>query len=380
MRVMLDCRSLTPAAGGIARSTLALAQHLQPELRAGECLELLVTPHRPRGELVPADVGIVEVDSAMIDPVFDQLQLPGLIEERGVDVYHGACFSIPIASGGAARVATVHDVVFRRHPSLVEPNLRAHLDLFTQVACELADSVVTVSDFSRQEIAECYGRALETIDVIPNAADDRFGRLRRRDPQGAPYLLYVGAIEPKKNVPALLEAFAALLALHPELPHELILAGGAGGAPLDLPGALRAFPTLAGRVRPLGRVSDAALLALLREADLFVYPSEYEGFGLPPLEAMAAGVPTVVSNRASLPEVVGDGALVVDPHEPERFAAALASLLTQSAKREDLTRRGKRRATEFSWRASARRLADLYRRVHQARRASPSAMVPGRIQ
>ena len=361
--------------GGIARVAAALARHLPDQLRAGEELELLVNAGRPEGRLAPEGVEEVEVDSAMIDPVFEQARLPGLLEEREIDVYHGTCFSTPIVAGRAARVATVHDVVFRRHPDLVEPGLREYLDRWTRVSCELAEAVVTVSEFSRREITACYGRPAEQIDVVPNAVDERFARVVRRPAPGLPYALYVGACEAKKNIPALLAAFGALLRSQPTLPHVLVLAGGEGAGGFDLTAAVRAVPGIAPRVHALGRVPDEALLELLGSADLFVYPSEYEGFGLPPLEAMAAGVPTIVSNRASLPEVVGGGALVVDPHDPEAFAAAMARLLTQPGARDPLVRRGRRRSGAFSWPAAAERLANVYRRVHAAR-AMPAAPAP----
>ena len=372
MRVLLDCRSVTPAMGGIGRVAAALARHVPAHLQDGEELELLVSPRRPAG-LAPEGVAEVEVDSAMIDAAWEQVRLPALLEERQVDVYHGTCFATPIVAGRAARVATVHDVVFRRHPELVEPGLREYLDRWTRVSCAEAEAVVAVSEFSRREIAACYGRPESAIDVVPNGVDQRFFQVTRRPAPGRPYVLYVGAWEPKKNVAALLSAFGALLRRHPALPHVLVLVGGAGGAPFDLEAAIRAVPGIGPRVHPLGRVTDEALLELLGSADLFAYPSEYEGFGLPPLEAMAAGVPTIVSDRASLPEVVGSGALVGVPHDSERFADAMARLRTQPGARDPLVRRGRRRAEGFTWSDSAARLTDLYRRVHAARTKEPTA-------
>ncbi|MCO5164813.1 MAG: glycosyltransferase family 4 protein [Planctomycetes bacterium] len=370
--MLLDCRSVFDGMGGIGRATAELARNLPDALASGEELLLLVGARPPRAPLGPAEV--IPTQAGMIDSAFEQVQLPGLIEQLEVDVYHGTCFATPLVADRAARVATVHDVVFRRHPELVEPGLRAYLDRWTRVSCELAEAVVTVSEFSRQEIAVLYGRPLDEIEVVPNAVDERFKQVSRRPPPGLPYLLYVGSMEAKKNVSALLSAFATLLRREPGLPHVLVLVGGGGGAPFDLAAAIAAEPGLAPRVHPLGRVPDEAVLSLLGSADLFVYPSEYEGFGLPPLEAMAAGVPTIVSNRASLPEVVGDGAVVVDPHDREGFASAMARLLTSAGAREALVRRGRRRASSFSWRSAAERLAGVYR---QARARGPrQAPVP----
>ena len=374
MRILLDCRSVTSAIGGIGRVSANLARFLPAQLEDGEELELLVSPRASEERLAPR-VEEVEVDAGMIDPAFEQVRLPGLLLERGIDVYHGTCFATPIVAGRTARVATVHDVVFRRHPELVEPGLRDYLDRWTRVSCELAEAVVTVSEFSRREIAACYGRNPDAIDVVPNAVDERFSQVPRCSPPGRPYVLYVGAWEAKKNVSALLRGFDALVGREPSLPHVLVLVGGVGGAAFDIDAAVRAVPAVAPRVHLLGRVPDQALLELLGSADLFVYPSEYEGFGLPPLEAMAAGVPTIVSNKASLPEVVGAGAVVVDPHDIAQFAAAMGRLLTQPGARDPIVRRGRKRAAAFSWEAAAKQLAGVYRRVHRAR-AETQASAP----
>lgn len=375
MRVLLDCRSVFDGMGGIGRATAALARHLPDQLRPGEELLLLVGARRPEGRLAPGPVQEVEVDAAMIDPVFEQARLPGLLEEYEIDVFHGTCFATPIVRGRTARVATIHDVVFRRLPELVEPGLRDYLDRWTRVSCEVAEAVLTVSEFSRREISALYGRPEESIDVVKNAVDERFRHVERKPPPGRPYVLYVGALEAKKNVAALLEAFGALTRRSPDIPHVLVLVGGGGGATFDLARAVDAVPGLGPRVHALGRVPDDALLELLGSADLFVYPSEYEGFGLPPLEAMAAGVPTIVSNRAALPEVVGEGALIVDPSDKDVFAAAMGRLLTTPPAREALGRRGRRRAREFVWSEAAKQLVGVYRRVHAARQ-SPACEPP----
>lgn len=368
MRVLLDCRSVFDGMGGIGRATAELARHLPAALLDGEELLLLVGSRRLEGGLAPDHVTELQADAAMIDPAFEQACLPSLLEEHRVDVVHTTCFTTPVAASRVARVATVHDVVFRRHPALVEPGLREYLDRWTRVSCQLADAVVTVSEFSRGEISALYGRAATAIDVVPNAVADAFHRVARTRPKGLPFVLFLGSIEEKKNVPALLRAFGSLLRLSPQLPHVLVLVGGAGGAPFDLQRAVAQVPGIAPRVHALGRVPDDHLLELLGAADLFVYPSEHEGFGLPPLEAMAAGVPTIVSDRASLPEVVGDGAVIVDPHDEAGFARAMHRLLTSSADREQLVARGRRRAQAFTWNTAATTLAAVYRRVHSARR------------
>lgn len=389
MRIALDCRSVFPGMGGIGRATAALARHLPAALAAEDELLLVLGEQQPDPDMIrPASPGgagveLVPTRAAMIDPVFEQLRLPALLRELGADLVHTPCFTTPIAAEAVARVATVHDVVFRRHPELVDEPLRAYLDHWTGVSCRLADAVVTPSRFSREELAAVYGRAADAIEVVPNGVDERFLALARRPADRPPFLLYVGSLEQKKCVPALLRGFDRLLELAPGLPHHLVLAGGAGGQALDLAGPLAALGAARERVRVLGYVPEDRLLALYAQASGFVYLSRYEGFGLPPLEAMAAGIPTLVSDRSCLPEVVGDGALTVDPDDREAVAGALRELILDQRLREGLGQRGRARALELSWTAAARELVRVYeaaqRRAGARRRGeAPSAGAPAR--
>lgn len=369
MRIVFDCRSVFAGMGGIGRAAASLARELPRAVSADDEVLLLLGARRPEAPLAEApNARLLATDAAMIDPIFEQIHLPGLLEEVEADIYHGTCFSVPIAAGRAMRVATVHDVVFRRRPELVEPGLRDYLDRWTGVSCDVADAVVTVSEFSRREIATLYGRPAERIDVVSNAVDEE--RFRAQTPaaprDGPPYLLYVGSIEPKKNVEALVRAFQALCRRAPDLPHELRLAGSG-----RLPEGFEPGP----RVRLLGHVAEDRLPGLYAGADLFCYLSEYEGFGLPPLEAMSARVPCLVADRASLPEITSGGALLADPSDAEAVAVAMERALRDDRLRAELQERGWRAVQRYSWRASALKLVSIYRRVMSA--APEPALVGG---
>jgi glycosyltransferase involved in cell wall biosynthesis len=349
--------------GGIGRTTASLARTLPEHLHDHEILFLLGA-RRPEHPLSQApNAQEVPTNAAMIDPEFEQIRLPDLLLELGVDLYHGTCFAVPLGARRVKRVATVHDVVFRRHPDMVDPGLRAYLDRWTDVSCEVADAIVTVSEFSKGEIAELYSCDEDKICVVPNAVDEEFFRIERRFPKGPPYVLYVGAIEAKKNIEPLLRGFAALLDLDKSLRHHLVLVGGAGGAAFDLEAAVERSPSIKGRVHATGHVPEEKLRELYAGADAFAYLSEYEGFGLPPLEAMSVGIPCVVSKKSSLPEITNGAALEVDPHKPEAVAKALKSAIRDTRLSADLVRRGFSAARRFAWPTSARTLADLYRRI-----------------
>lgn len=401
MKVALDCRSVFPGMGGIGRATAALARHLPAALQPGDELLLLLGARRPAaGALRPTASGGVRVeeictDAAMIDPVFEQLSLPALALEHGAQVLHTTCFTTSVAADGLARVATVHDVVFRRHPELVDPGLGEYLDHWTGVACALAERVVTVSRFSSAEIEATYGPSVEglaaRLATVPNAVEESFFRIQRRPPRGVPFVLCVGALEAKKNVPALLRGFARLVEQHQGLPHVLVLAGGSGGQAFDLAREVARAGVPAERVAALGHVSEGELHELYATADAFAYLSEYEGFGLPPLEALAAGVPTLVADRASLPEIVGEAALRVDPSDRDAVARELAKLLADGPCRTRLAAAGPPQARRFCWERAAQKLVRVYgealcaqstsrqggvsaERVHQARAAEEPAL------
>jgi alpha-1,3-rhamnosyl/mannosyltransferase len=335
----------------------------------------LTGARRPESTLSTApNAREIAVQAAMIDPEFEQVRLPALLDELGADIYHGTAFAIPIAKTRAKRVATVHDVVFRRRPELVEEGLRGYLDRWTDVACDLADAIVTVSEFSRREIRALYPRFSPRIEVIPNAVDDAFFEPPPMRVAGDPYVLYVGALETKKNIGPLLRGFAALLRMAPDLPHALVLVGARGGAPFDLERALAAEPALQGRVHAPGIVGEAEVRALYAQATALCYLSEYEGFGLPPLEALAAGTPCVVSDRASLPEVTAGAAIVVDPFDEDAIARALLAVIRDSSLRALLEKTGRAAARRYAWSKSAARLAALYRELAAANGSAPAVV------
>ncbi|MBI3725144.1 glycosyltransferase family 4 protein [bacterium] len=364
MRIVFDCRSVFEGMGGIGRAAACLAPELAKALPKDE-LVLLFGTRRPSRPLVQAgNARELQVEAAMIDPEFEQIRLPGLLEEHQADLYHGTCFAVPIAASRTRRIATVHDVVFRSHPELVEDRLRAYLDRWTEVSCDLADSVVTVSEFSRREIAAHYGRPPNEIVVVPNAVSEEFFRIARRPLAGPPYVLYVGALEAKKNIVPLLRGFASFLRQTPELPHLLALVGGLAGE-LDLDAVFTAEPGLRERVRLLGHVPDDQLAHLYGGASAFVYLSQHEGYGLPPLEAMAVGVPTLVANLTSLPEVTQGAAILVDPHDRDAVGREIARLVQDEALRAELVERGRKAARRFSWADSARKLAQVYKHVEK---------------
>ncbi|MGB3617502.1 MAG: glycosyltransferase family 1 protein [Catalinimonas sp.] len=265
----------------------------------------------------------------------------------------------------ARRLVTVHDVFHLAHAHTLSPARRAYARLLIGHAVRRADRVVTVSRFSRDEIAHHTGIAPGRVTVIHNGVD----AARFQNPLGpvvpglpaGPYVLYVGNVKPHKNVLGLLEAFRQLTARAGFDDLHLVLVGNYAGLRTsvdDLPARIAAAG-LRDRVHTPGRVDDAALPEFYRRAAAFAFPTFYEGFGLPPLEAMAAGCPAVVSRTGPLPEICGPAARYVNPEDPGDIADGLGEVLHDADRRRALVAAGRRRVASFTW----ARAADAHARL-----------------
>jgi len=269
-------------------------------------------------------------------------------------------------------VTTVHDLSVLRHPEWHPADRVAWYERDFLAALPRSEHFIAVSAFTRQEMIDLLDLAPERISVIhlgvrgvfqPRPREQTAGWLARR---GLParYLLFAGTLEPRKNVEGLLSAYARLPGrLRERFPLLLAGAGGWGDDRLD---GLTARMGLSGQVRRLGYVTDEELAWLYAGAAALVWPTLYEGFGLPPLECLASGTPVITSRRASLPEVVGEAGLLVDPRDPAEIASAIERVIEDVDFAQALTRRGLMRAKEFSWLRCAEHHAAIYRRFADA--------------
>lgn len=285
-----------------------------------------------------------------------------------VDLFHGLDFTLP-PLGSARGAVTVHDLSFLRFPAYGDPGLIRYLMKAVPDAVHRSALVLAVSENTREEVILHLGKEPEDVAVVYGGVSTAFRpqpseqiqRVRERYGLPEAYLLTVGRIEPRKNLPGLFRAYRLLRERH-AVDVPLVIGGGKGW---QVAGIMRALEQadLNGHVRFLDHVPDPDLPALLGGASLFVYPSFYEGFGLPPLEAMACGTPVVASDAPCLPEVLGDAALFASPHDDDALAAAMARALTDPGLRGELRDRGLQQAARFSWDASARQLLGAYQQV-----------------
>ncbi len=283
-------------------------------------------------------------------------------------------------------VVSVHDVSFLEHPEYFSPQRALQLRWTVRRTVGRAAKVLTVSEFSRASILKAYDcLPPENVVAVPNAAAPQFRPISRESAAAVirdrfslpgPFLLSVGDLQPRKNQIGLIRAFAQLVHAHPQLKHSLVLAGQETWYAPRVHEAARQSG-VRDRIRFCGFVSDADLLHLYNACELFVFPSFYEGFGLPPLEAMACGRAVVCSNTSALPEVVDGAAILFDPQSVDEMARAMADVLLDPQLRTRMERLGLQRAGHFSWQKSAQKTLDVFQEV--AQRSRPAAGPVGSV-
>ncbi len=290
----------------------------------------------------------------------------------GIDVFHGTDHLLPPLRR-ARTVFTLHDLIFKFFPEYHLPLNRAFLGLMLPRFLRRADAIIAVSECTKRDAIRLYHLPPEKITVIYEGVDpalrpvedkNLIEQARARYAHDQPFVLYLGTIEPRKNLIALIDAVRALRARG--LPHRLLIAGRKGW----LYQATFDHVTRTGMSEAvvfLDYVPDAELPALFAACDAFVFPSLYEGFGLPPLEAMACGAPVVCSNTSSLPEVVGEAAVLFDPRDVGEIAGAIERVVSDVALRDELRAKGIAQAAKFSWERAARETLAVYERVTKSK-------------
>ncbi len=391
MRVGIDARSLGRRTGGIETYVRNVASALTTVDLDGD-YALLVDQQLTQGVIT----GVERMRQVVVQPLLPVMRIPfwhhgltlvpwqpptaaearALMRER-IDVVH-VQQTAPLFCP-ARIVVSLHDIVFERYPHLFPPDSIVKLQVTVPLTVRRAAAILTLSEYSKRDIVRRYCVPSEKVTVAPCAADPmyrpmrdeerdtgRLAEIRAKYGTGERFILSVGNLQPRKNLRTLIEAYVKLRQADATR-HKLVLVGREAWLHDDIFAAARASG-YADELVFTGYVPDADLVALYNAADVFVYPSLFEGFGLPPLEAMACGTPTVTGNTSALPETVGEAALMVDPRDAEALAGALARVLGDAELRAELAGRGIARAAAFSWERTARIILDTYRRAAQPER------------
>ena len=355
---------------GVSRYTEALVREL-PQVGPDEEYVVFTGAARPpvaRGfdpgiEWVHARIPTARPEARIL---WEQTAGATIARRYRLDLVHAPVNVTPLVTG-APRVVTIHDLAFHLYPEQYPGAKQRYLRLMTRLSVQRAARVIAVSEATREDVIRLYGARPEKVVAVPNGMSGDFQPLpveqveAFRAAQGLPerFILFVGTLQPRKNLETLLRAYALVA---DEIGWELVVVGATGWSYAPIFETARALG-LAERVRFAGYVAGEELPLWYNAAGIFAYPSVYEGFGLPLLEAMACGTPVIAADTSSLPEVVGDAGLLVDPREVDDLANAIRRLAGSETLRDDLAVRGLTRAAAYSWRRTAEETLAVYRDV-----------------
>ena len=377
MRIVIDYTPAVHQGAGIGRHTRGLVSALVPHA-AGHDVMLLVFGRSRAGAIEAAPgmrVRVVPIANRWLTIGWHRLGVPLPVEWLGgpADLYHASDFVLPPVQR-ARSLLTVHDLSFMTVPDCADAGLRAYLSRVVPRSVVRASHVLADSASTRRDLIDLLGVPEEKVTVVYPGVETRFkpqqdpavlAQVRRRYGLGeGPIILGVGTLEPRKNWPALIRAWTQLRQTS-RLPHRLVIAGGKGWLVEGIFAAAQASP-LRDDIVFTGFVDDADLPALYATADVFAFPSRYEGFGIPVVEAMACGTPVVCADNSSLPEAAGDAAMLVPADDDAALAAAMQRLIEDQALRATLQAAGLAHAQQFTWQAAAGALWQTYERVYHA--------------
>lgn len=373
MYLGLDGLPLTAAKTGVGHYTYELARalaSLDPSIQI-EMIYPSTYPairlddgHKP--EPAPANLKLNRVRVGALGRHWWSAGLPRYIRRNKLDLFHGTNYDIPLWRG-CATVLTIHDLSQLLHPETHAKRSVQRARRRLPLMARTADAIITPSESVRGEVSELLKANPDKIFAIPESARTCFrplpfaatGEARSRLGIGDDFLLTVGTLEPRKNLSVLVTAFAEVASARPQSKTQLVIAGGRGWLSVSLFEVIKKSPVRE-RIVLTGYLHDDELQALYSSCRAFVYPSIHEGFGLPPLEAMACGAPVVASRIPSLEETTGGAALLFDPKSVGELRRNILELLDNENARRELSVAGQRRAAEFSWEKTARQTLQVY--------------------
>jgi glycosyltransferase involved in cell wall biosynthesis len=368
--ILIDYRPALRQRTGVGQYVHGLATSLSARLDAKDSLTVFSSSWKDRlpASVVPDTKQVdARVPVRMLNLAWHRLGWPPIewLTHDHADVVH-SLHPLLIPSRSAARIVTVHDLYFLDRPEHTGAEIRRDYPSLAQRHVRRADGVVVNSKYTGSQVAQRFEVSPDRITVC---YPGKPSWSRRPDPAVAGPVLFLGTVEPRKNVARLIEAYAAVVARRPDTP-SLVIAGALHIPRDELLSRAAAGGNLSSRVSFAGYVDEAERKHLLSTASMLVLPSLEEGFGIPALEAMTVGLPVVASNRGALPEVVGEAGILIDPEDVRALATAIERLLSDDHHRRALSAKGVARAEHFSWDSSADALYDAYRAASARRQRS----------
>lgn len=367
MRVGIDARISFYSQAGIGQYTRQLIRALSDIVQEDEII--ILRSRKDKADLVPGHRFLQRSLWTPSHHRLEQFTLPLEIAWRDLHLLHSPDF-IPPLRRNCKSVITIHDLAFLQFPNMLTRESARYYGQIDE-AVRSADHIIAVSESTKKDIIRLLGVSDKQITVIYEAANPVFRPLDRAQAARwaeaqfgivGDFALFLGTIEPKKNLGTLFKAYRQLLDTY-HIDARLVVAGARGWLYEDVFAEVEKLG-LEQEIVFLGRPSDDDLLQLYNAATVLVHPSLYEGFGLTPLEAMTCGTPVIVSNVSSLPEVVGDAGLLVDPEDVEHMAVAMWRVLQTQELQQELRDKGLQRASNFSWAKTAKQTLDLYHQLN----------------
>jgi glycosyltransferase involved in cell wall biosynthesis len=371
MRIGIDATALPPNPVGAGNYIINLIRSLAA-LEEPEELVVFAQPHGRRLIDVPPRPGFAWVVLPEMNPAlrlgWEQTVFPLLIRRNGIDLLHSLHYTMPLVRP-CKTVVTYHDMTFFFYPGLHTRTKRWFFPLAIRASARRADALIAVSENTRRDSIRILGIPPEKICAIPLGVAAHFRPIadracleqtRRKYNLPDRFILYVGLVEPRKNLPSLIRAYQSLASRG--VNQALVVVGRFGwmvSEVLDLVNELG----FKDRVHFTGYIPDQDLPMVYNLADLFVYPSVYEGFGLPPIEALACGTPVVTTAVSTMPEHVGEAGVLVPPDDEETLAQAMYKVLVTPSLRQELAKKGPQQAAQFTWEQTSRKTMQVYRNL-----------------
>lgn len=378
MRIGLEITAAVQQSGGIGRYVREMLSALSDIDQSNQYRLFYASKNRSNHTMLDLPdnfrVRQLPVNDIWLARIWQRIRLPLPVEliTGFLDIYHSPDFTLPPTLSDIPTLLTVHDLSFLRAPESAAPGLRGYLEIAVKRSVKLATHVLADSQSTKDDLIELYATPEDKITVLysgvssdfrPITDPNRLMKIRQHYKLGEkPFVLSVGTLQPRKNHATLIKAFEQAFR---DSEYNLVLAGGRGWSYEEVHALVRSRG-LQHRVLFPGFVADEDLSALYSSADVMTFPSLYEGFGLPVLEAMACGVPVLASNTSCLPEVAGGAALFVNPRNIEAMSDALLKLVSNVDLRKTLREKGFERVEQFSWQSSAEKLLGVYRDLAQS--------------
>lgn len=391
MKIAFDCSLVPGERGGIGQYSYNLAHGLSSVDKINTyklyilfpAASRLLHPERLKTDLPDSgNFSVVYKTIPVPFQLFHYFWIPGMpssfreymLGDLDVDIIHSNTFSVPRLKNRKKKlVVTIYDLTVVTHPEHHKKTNISHCVTGIKDAVKYADHIIAISNHTKRDLIEHFNAPEELITVTHLAAGpdyreekdpERLAAIRMKYGLPEDYVLFIGSLEPRKNVKTLIKAYSAL---DPKTrkEHPLVIAGGKGWLNSDIPSIVKKSG-ISDNVLFAGYISSEDISGVYSQAALFVYPSLYEGFGLPILEAFACGTPVITSNTSSIPEVAGDAAMLLSPADADQLTAAIERLLKNKGIRDEFRARGLARASMFSWEKCARETLEVYNKVMRA--------------